>query len=130
MYTFTRDERLKSRTLISRLFREGHSYVAYPVRVVWLPVELPDVANGVRAQMTVSVPKRVFKTAVSRNRLKRLVREAYRLHKHELYAKLAPLDQYLALMLVYIPKEELPFAAVEEGIKKMIRKFPAEPPDK
>lgn len=125
MHTFSRIERLKSRNTISRLFREGQSFVAYPLRVVWLPADPAASPEGAKAQVAVSVSKRSFKTAVSRNRVKRLIREAYRLHKQELYRKIAPWDQVLALMLVYIPKEELPFAAVEEGIVKMIRKLPA-----
>lgn len=121
MFTFTRDERLKSRTLISRLFRESNSFVSYPLRVLWLP--LPEGGAG-QAQMAVSVPRRAFKTAVARNTLKRRIREAYRLHKQELYAKLSAGHQSVALMLIYIPKEELPFAAIEAGVQKMVRKFP------
>ena len=128
MPTFSRAERLKSRKLISRLFREGNSYVAYPLRVLWLA---PDEAERLHAgfstagpvQFAVSVPRRVFKTAVARNLLKRRIREAYRLQKHLFYEKLAGSDQQVALMVVYIGKEELPYAAIEAGVKKMIAKF-------
>ena len=74
------------------------------------------------AQVAISVPKKNFKTAVARNRLKRRIREAYRLHKHELYAKIT--NRRIALMLMYIAKEELSYAEIEAGVKKMIRKFP------
>ncbi len=123
MFTFSRGERLKSRTLLSRLFREGNSYVAYPLRVVWLPVEPAD-AGDFRVQVAVSVPRRAFKTAVARNRLKRRIREAYRLYKEKLYDKLSPADRRLAMMLVYIAKEELPYAEIEKGVKKMVEKMP------
>ncbi|MCC6459049.1 MAG: ribonuclease P protein component [Saprospiraceae bacterium] len=127
MPTFSRTERLKSRKLISRLFRDGHSYVAYPLKVLWLAADEADRFHAgfstEPAQLAVSVPRRAFKTAVARNLLKRRIREAYRLHKHLFYEKLARSDQQVALMLVYIGKEELPFATIETGVKKMITKF-------
>ena len=135
MLTFTRQERLKSRKTIARLFKEGNSFVAYPMRVVWLEIEGERVGEGERVrkeesdeadfttQVAISVSKRTFKNAVDRNRLKRRIREAYRLHKHEFYEKLA--DRTVALMLTFIAKEDLPFAEIEAGVKKMIRKFPA-----
>lgn len=127
--TLHRNERLKSRTLIGRLFREGNSYVAYPLRVVWLPMDAAACEatqiGAARAQLAISVPKRVFKTAVERNRLKRRIREAYRLHKKQLYDKLNAGHQCAALMLVYIGKEELPYSEIARGVQKMIQKFPA-----
>ena len=130
MPTFSKQERLKSRKIIGQLFKGGESFVAYPLRVVWIPAEpvstLPATSENSAepgAQLAISVPKRNFKTAVARNLLKRRIREAYRLHKHELYEKLA--DRRIALMFMYIAKEELSFAEIEAGVKKMIRKFPA-----
>ncbi|MBL7802833.1 MAG: ribonuclease P protein component [Saprospiraceae bacterium] len=125
-FSFTRQERLKSRTLLSRLFKEGHSFVAYPIRVAWL--ELPASETFAPVQVVVSAPKRHFKTAVARNLLKRRIREAYRLHKHELYEKLA--GRRVALMLMYLGKEELPFAEIEAGVLKMIRKWPEQSAEK
>lgn len=127
MLTFSRHERLKSRKLIGRLFKEGHSYVAYPLRVLWLPAdEMAQAAAGFSdapAQLAISVPKRAFKTAVERNRLKRRIREAYRLNKTAWYEKLNAGDQRIALMLVYVAKEELPFDDIAAGIRKMVKKF-------
>jgi ribonuclease P protein component len=74
------------------------------------------------AQLAISVSKRSFKTAVARNRIKRQIREAYRLHKAELHEKLG--ERQVALMLIYIAKEALPYSEMEAGVKKMIRKFP------
>ncbi len=72
-----KSERLCSRKAMEALFATGHqSYSAYPLRAVFLPTE----ESGVR--FLVSVSKRFFKRAVRRNRIKRQIREAYRLNKH------------------------------------------------
>lgn len=128
MPTFSREERLKSLKTIARLFKGGESFLAYPIRVVWLlHREADEIATAegnevFPAQVVVTVPKKNFKTAVARNRLKRRIREAWRLHKHELYEGLG--ERRIALMLMYIAKEELPFSEIEKGVKKLVRKFP------
>lgn len=121
-YTFTRQERLKSRTLIGRLFKEGKAFMAYPLRVVWIDMPATKDADPAPVQVVISVPKRIFKTAVARNLLKRRIREAYRLHKHDFYEKLA--GRRVALLLMFIAKEELPFSEIEAGVVKMIGKWP------
>ena len=123
--SFQRTERLKSRKTIGLLFKSGggQSYMAYPLRVVWVQLA-EETETEFPAQVALSVPKRTFKTAVERNRLKRQIREAYRLHKHELYEKLAAADHRIALMLMYVAKEALPFADIEKGVAKMVRKWP------
>lgn len=123
-FTFTRSERLKSKKLLGGLFKGGNSYVAYPLRVVWSPLPDGHEPAGIRAQVAISVPKRIFKTAVARNLLKRRIREAYRLHKHTLYEQLAAEDRRIVLMLLYVAREALPFTEIEAGVAKMIRKFP------
>jgi ribonuclease P protein component len=77
-----------------------------------------------RIQVVITVPKRVFKTAVARNRIKRQIREAFRLQKDALQQKLVDADQHISLMLGYIAKEPLPYAEISAGVEKMIRKFP------
>ena len=125
-HTFSRSERLKSATLIGRLFKDSQSLVAYPLRVVW--IELPAVGASELpvppVQVAISVPKRHFKTAVARNRLKRQIREAWRLQKHLFYEKRAG-KPALALMLMYIAKEPVSYAEIESGVAKMLRKFPS-----
>ena len=84
-------------------------------------LEAAPSPDPVRAQVAFSVPKRIYKTAVARNRIKRRMREAYRLHKQELYDKLADRQLSAVLMLVYIAKEELSYDEILRGIKKMVQ---------
>lgn len=86
--TLTKDERLHHRTLIERLFNHGggRSMAAFPVRLVYIRTKPEDGNQPLR--MMVSVPKRHFKRAVRRNRVKRQLREAFRKNKNILYDKL------------------------------------------
>jgi ribonuclease P protein component len=128
-FNFTREERLKSKKMLGALFKGGNSFVAYPLRVVWLPTETVLATTPPPVQVAISVPKRNFKTAVERNLLKRRIREAYRLNKQALLEKIQPADKSVAIMIMYIAKEPLTFAEIQSGVLKMIRKFPADLPD-
>lgn len=120
-FTFDRNERLKSRKIIASLFKKGQSFVAYPLRVIWV---VSIAGEQGRATVSISVSKRLYKTAVQRNRLKRQIREAYRLQKQEFYEQLEASQQHVSLMITYIAKEPLPYADISAGVKKLIRKFP------
>ena len=73
-YTFSKRERLCGTMQVDRLFAEGDRRIAaFPIRLVWL---LTDDNEGIR--ILVSAPKRLFKHAVDRNRIKRQIREFYR----------------------------------------------------
>ena len=81
-YTFPKAEHLCSKKLIERLFnKQSASFGIYPLRLTWLAAPARTTAPP---QVLITVPKRTFKRAVDRNRLKRLVREAYRLTKYHL----------------------------------------------
>ena len=71
-FTLGKEERLKSRKLIGRLYTEGETIKKFPLRMVYLQTEH---TSNYPAQVGVSVPKRLFKKAVDRNRIKRLLRE-------------------------------------------------------
>lgn len=120
-YTFKKSERLKSRKIIERIFnREGQSFATYPILTVWLETPLN---SEFPAQVTFSVSKKKFKKAVQRNRIKRLMREAYRLNKPKFYDSLQAKEKQIAIIFVYIAKEELDFNTVEAKMKQSLKRL-------
>lgn len=116
-YTYGNKEKLKSKKLIDQLFTEGKSVSAYPLRLVYLGTALD---NNLIAKTGVSVSKRNFKTAVDRNRIKRLLREAYRLNKSIFFNNLT--TQH-AFMILYIGKDKPTLDLVENKMKILFEKF-------
>lgn len=117
-FTYGKNEKLKSKKLIEQLFTEGQSVSAFPLRLVFLETTHDDAT--IIAKTAVSVSKRHFKTAVDRNRIKRLMREAYRLNKGTYFNNFS--TQY-AFMILYIGKEKPTFAQVENRMHKLFKKF-------
>lgn len=120
-YTFKKSERLKSRKIIERIFnREGKSFANFPLRVILLETPLD---TEFPAQVTFSVSKRKFKKAVQRNRIKRLMREAYRLNKPKFYESLKAQDKQVAIMFIYLANEELPYKEIEVKMKQSLKRL-------
>lgn len=117
-FKFNKAERLKNHHLLSALFTSGKSFSAYPLRVVYIPIE---EEGPFPAQFSLSVPKKKFRLAVDRNRLRRQVRETYRLHKHLLYKDLRDKNQRIALMVMYVAKEEKDYKEIEKAMKRIIK---------
>lgn len=116
-YTFKKSEKLKSKKNIEQLFLEGSSVTAFPLRLMYLQTSFKDGAN---IKIGVSVSKRNFKKAVDRNRIKRLMREAYRLNKNSYFNNIT--TQY-ALMILYIGTDKPKFKTLETKIKLLFEQF-------
>lgn len=119
-YTFCQQERLKSRKQIAALFKKRRSVGAYPLRIFW--GERP-VHDAYPVSIGFNVSKRLFKHAVDRNRYRRLMQEAFRLHKQELYTFLEQEEKELNLMLIFVGKEGADYATVERKFQKLIGKL-------
>ena len=83
-YTLKKDERLKSRKIIQQLFKKGKSFSVFPFRVIYIEEANPETY----LKAAFSVSSKNFKKAVDRNRIKRLMRECYRLQKKNLEKQL------------------------------------------
>lgn len=117
-YTLSKEERLSWKRYIDLLFEKGQSFVAFPLRVVYLPME-----EEMRAPVSImiSVPKKKFKRAVKRNLIKRQVREAYRVRKYDLIEPLTEKNKGMLVAFLYVDKEIHPFADIEKAMNKAIR---------
>ncbi|MBL7701685.1 MAG: ribonuclease P protein component [Ferruginibacter sp.] len=100
-YTFKKNEKLKSRKTIEQLFKEGNSFSNFPFRIVW---KFNDVAKA-PVQAGFAVSSKHFKNAVDRNRVKRLMRETYRLQKSELQSQLFQRQKLMAVFIIYVGNE-------------------------
>lgn len=120
MNRLRKPERLNKKKIIEKMFAGGsRSFSIFPLRVVWLPVEELDV----QASILISVSKRRFKRAVKRNRIKRQIREAYRLNKQILLAPLTEKNRRLAIAFIYLADELMNSALVEERIKAALTRI-------
>lgn len=118
--TLHKSERLDKKKVIEKMFAGGsHSFSVFPLRVVYLPVEELE-AN---ASILVSVSKRRFKRAVKRNRVKRQIREAYRIHKHGLLEVLTQRQVRIAIAFIYLSDKLVASALIEERMKTALARI-------
>ena len=115
--TLRKEERLNSLILIERMFSGGSkSLSAFPLRAVFLPVEGEDYPT---ASYLISVPKKRFKHAVDRNRVKRQVREAIRKHKHVLTDVLEAGGRKAVLAFIWLDSNLHASAEVDGRVEKL-----------
>ena len=116
LYSFPKTEKLTSKIIIDRLFKEGDSRFKYPFRLIFLS---DSFYSEPYPQVVISVSKRNFKRAVDRNRIKRLIREAYRLQKNELLSLFPFKPCYLAIL--YTAKEEIQLEELKKKLYLIIK---------
>lgn len=120
-HTLPRQERLRSLKAIRRLFGEGHSGFAYPVRYVYLLEEGVIVPSGERAvQAMFSVPKKFHKRANRRNLHKRRMREAYRLGRDGICERLRQSGKHLQIAFIYSTKECHSYKTISNAVQRIL----------
>ena len=130
--TLKKAERLDRKKVIGKMFTGGagaHSFTVFPLRVVYLTE--PELKS--QASVLISVSKRYFKHAVDRNRVKRQLREAYRLNKHILLDLLAKRNEKMAVSFIYLSNDLMPTGFImkrmKSALEKMLEKMAMEHPN-
>jgi len=119
-HSFPASQKLKSRKVIGQLFESGKIAKSYPIRAVYNISDFNPEYHKDHVQMGISVPKRLFKKAVDRNRIKRQVREAYRMYHAPLLTLAKEKNLYFAIMMIYIDRKEPDFQYLEKKVKNLI----------
>ena len=119
--TLRKSERLDKKKVIEKMFAGGsRSFSVFPLRVVYLPVEELEAPVSI----LVSVSKRRFKRAVKRNRVKRQIREAYRMNKHGLLAVLTEKKKCrLAVAFIYLSDQLVDSSVIEDRMKTALARI-------
>lgn len=119
-YYFRKEERLSSLKLIERLYNQGSSFSLYPFRIVSLVVD-PDECPS---KIVISVPKRKFKRAVDRNRIKRIIREVYRHSKADFfYDALIEKSISIHLLIIYTGNEIITSDKLEKKLNLALNRL-------
>ena len=115
---FPKSERLRLKKNLDQLFNNGQSFVSYPLKIVYLS-KIAGNPSDMGIRILISVPKIRFKSAVQRNNVKRLIREAYRLNKNDYTSK----GKSLYIAMIYVSNEIVTFANMEKAILKALTKI-------
>lgn len=118
--TFRKHEHLCGKLRIRDVALTGVAVHVPPFKLVGKTMELPTHAP---AQIAFAVPRRNLKRAVDRNRVKRLMREAYRTNKNELYAKMEGREHKIAWLVVYQGRADIDLRSTEQKITKALHRW-------
>ncbi|MDR0348067.1 MAG: ribonuclease P protein component [Tannerella sp.] len=114
---FPKSERLFLKKDIERLFDDGQSFISYPLRIVYLS-DAADLSSASGISVLIGVPKKRIRKAVQRNRIKRLIREAYRLNKNDFLSHCVQGGKHLRMAFMYVCNETRPYADLEKAVRK------------
>ena len=119
IFTLQKKERLNSTIIIEKLFSGGSkSLPAFPLRIVYMPIEEDDYPT---LSILISVPKKKFKRAVKRNRVKRQIREAYRKNKFILKDVLDKENKKAAIAFIWLGNELYESSDIENKVVKLLQ---------
>ncbi len=131
--TLRKEEKLRHRSLVEPLFKDGKSLYDFPLRMAWrvlTPQQLEDSFKGEvperigKLQMLITVPKKKRRHAVDRVLMRRRIREAYRLNRKEFLGEISGLPHIgsLSMAFIYIHNENLPFDVIQRKMRSLLKK--------
>lgn len=120
-FSYNKQEKLKSRKLLEQIFATGRSFSIAPIKVLYL---LPDEKLDFPIKAGVGAGTRYFKKATDRNRVKRLLRESYRLNKAPLHQWSGRHGSQLAVFFLYtaktLPDQQLIGEKMNTAIQRLV----------
>jgi len=119
-FSYGKEEKLKSRKLIEELFAGGRQFSVFPLKVIFKIVKEP-LDFPVKTGVTVS--GKSFRKAVQRNRIKRILREAYRTEKLPLHEAIESTNRQVALFIIYIDKTLPDYLHVKKKMALVIQRL-------
>ena len=119
-FGFKRKNHLKSKVVIDEIFSKGRVITQKPFRLVFLELESPKTPT---VEVMISVPKRQFKLAVSRNRIRRLISESYRLKTADFQQKMMAQNRHIAVAIIYIGRKEIGLSKLHPIMESVVEKL-------
>jgi ribonuclease P protein component len=129
MNTLKKQERLTKKSEFSALMQNGDTFHCYPFRVLW-NIEHNGEEKSLQMKAGFGVPKKKFKKAVRRNKIRRRTKEAYRLHKEPFKRKMSSYPCKLNLFIIYSASRETGYREIKEGIQQVFQLLEKRIPDK
>lgn len=117
IFKLSKEDKLKSRDTIEELFKNGKTVTVFPLKLIYIQTTHKDNSS---VKSAFSVSKKLHKSAVSRNRIKRLLKESYRLQKPNYFNN----DSVsYALMILYLSHKGTTFAEIDKCMPQLLEKF-------
>lgn len=119
-FSFPSEERLKHKKLFEQLFSGGNRVFKHPVLAMWSVTDLPEES---RIQAGFVAPKKHYKNATDRNRIKRWLREAYRTQKHDLDQVLKSEGKHVAILFITVKTDNISYEDIRPKILLLLREI-------